>query len=54
LSAIKTKVLSKEEFQRRIVQDPEREVHDDLATLLAFSGRFDEYSDEEVELSDEE
>ncbi len=34
--------------------DPEREVHDDLATLLAFSGRFDEYSDEEVELSDEE
>jgi hypothetical protein len=54
LSAIKTKILAKEDFERRIVQNPEGEVDEDLATLMEFAGRFDEYSDEEIELSDEE
>jgi reverse transcriptase-like protein len=54
LSAIKTKILPKDEFQRRFLQDPEQEIDDDLATLIALSRRFDPYSDEEVELTPEE
>jgi hypothetical protein len=54
LSAIKTKILLKEDFQKRFLQDPEQEVDDDLSTLIAFSSRFDPYLEEEIELTPEE
>jgi hypothetical protein len=54
LSAIKTKILPTEVFQRRFLQDPEQEVEDELSALTAISSRFDPYSQEEIELTPEE
>jgi hypothetical protein len=52
LSAIKTKIIAKENFQERFLQDPEREVDADLATLETVASRHDPYADEEIELSE--
>lgn len=54
LSAIKTKILPTDEFQRRLLQDPEQELDEDVALLAEFTSRYDPYSDEEIELTPEE
>jgi hypothetical protein len=54
LSAIKTKILPKEDFQNRFLQDPDQEVNEDLRILMALSTRGGRYSDTENELTPEE
>lgn len=54
LSALKTKIQTKEMFQRRFQSNPEREVDARLQRINEFSSRFDPYSDEEIELSEDE
>lgn len=54
LSALKTKIQTKEMFRRRFQDDPAREVDERLQRVNEFSSRFDPYSDEEIELSEEE
>jgi hypothetical protein len=54
LSAIKTKILPKDDFKRRFLQDPEQEVDDDFSRLFAFFNQFDPYLEEEIELTPEE
>ena len=54
LSALKTKIQAKETFRRRFQADPAREVDERLQRVNEFSSRFDPYSDQEIELSEEE
>jgi hypothetical protein len=54
LSAMKTKILSKEDFQNRFLRDTENEVEDELGMLEEIADRIDPYSEERIELTQEE
>lgn len=54
LSAIKTKIVSKEDFQLKFLYDPQQEVDADLSTLETVASRYDPYADEEIELTEAE
>ncbi|HVJ33779.1 MAG TPA: RNA-directed DNA polymerase [Terriglobia bacterium] len=54
LSALKTKIQTKDIFRRRFVPDPNRDVDARLQRVSEFSSRFDPYSEEEIELSEAE
>jgi hypothetical protein len=54
LSALKTKIQSSETFVKRFDSNPESNVDSRIETIKELSSRFDPYSDEEIELSDEE
>lgn len=54
LSAIKTKVVPKDEYIARFFRDPEGEVEDEFRALAEIASRFDPYAGEALELTDEE
>lgn len=54
LSAIKTKILPKEEFRRRFLQDPEQELDRALYTLVPSSEQFDPYTADEIMVTPQE
>jgi hypothetical protein len=54
LSALKTKIQTKETFRRRFERNPDEQVDTRLQRVNEFSSRFDPYSEEEIELSEEE
>lgn len=54
LSALKTKIQTKEMFKRRFEMNADEQIDIRLQRVIEFSSRFDPYSDEGIELSDEE
>lgn len=54
LSALKTKILTKASFRRRFQVDPDVEVDQRMQMISELSARFDPYTDNEVELTEEE
>ena len=54
LSAIKTKILPVDEFQDRMLRDHEAEVEDEFRALQEIAANYNPYTDEEIELNQEE
>jgi hypothetical protein len=54
LSALKTKIVSSENFAKRFEINPDLDIDERLKTFRNLSSRFDPYSEEEIELSDDE
>jgi Reverse transcriptase (RNA-dependent DNA polymerase) len=54
LSAVKTNIFSKENFESLFFSEPEQDVEDELESLVQIASRLGPYSDEEIELTSEE